>query len=184
MKNPKKEQEKQAQIQINAANEALKIDANNIEAKERLAAAENNLISIREDVNGQLSEQKTNAVALQNEQQALIDSRIKGENDAALQEALRRSKSYDDEQKAYNDFFAKEKQRLEDKKSLLNEGTQAYQDVIQEQRELENQQANYVQDSEKAKQEGIAAIMEDAMSKRREFERYLRTREDRKRKTS
>ena len=138
-----KSQLKEANTQLQFAQAKLRIDKNNVEAQKLVADAKQNILDIEEEINGQQSEQLVNSTALKKESQDLADSRIKNANDVKLANDLANAPDLDAEQEAYNAFFEKERQRLKDKIALHEEGTQAYEDALKAQRDLDTQQYEY-----------------------------------------
>lgn len=74
-----------AQIQLNLANENLKKDEKNVEALKARGEALNEIAAIEAQIDGFRSEQKTNAAALQKEEQELIGSRLESENNLSIE---------------------------------------------------------------------------------------------------
>ena len=115
----KKEQISFAQEQLRAAETALKGNEDNVELNVALIQARTNLLSIEEDINGQLSEQKSNLNGLRRETEELNDIKTQGENDLqALREQFAADQATNPIEKlkleeiARENAFEREKQRL------------------------------------------------------------------------
>ena len=115
----KKSQLEFADQQIAAAQQALKGNEDNVELQAALIRANTNRLSIEEDINGQLSEQKSNLNGLRRETEELNNIKTQGENDLqALREQFAADQATNPIEKlrleeiARENAFEREKQRL------------------------------------------------------------------------
>jgi hypothetical protein len=129
----------QAKMQLAIANENLKKDANNIEFKVAQIEALKELAGVEAQIEGIRSEQKANDLALDRESLELTNSKI--DADAELNanrnqfeaEQIENEFSKLERQKYLNEQeLILETERLESKRNLYKEGTQAFQDAQNE----------------------------------------------------
>jgi len=121
-----------AKTQLDLAEANLKKDAENVEALKAKGEALNELAAIEAQIEGFRSEQKTNAAALQKEEQELISSRLESENNLSIERKRFDAEQIKDEKKrlkALQDIDKEEadlgRARLTKEISLYKEGTQA-----------------------------------------------------------
>ena len=121
-----------AQIQLNLANENLKKDEKNVESLKARGEALNEIAAIEAQIDGFRSEQKTNAAALQKEEQELISSRLESENNLSIERKRFNAEQLKDERErleAQQDIDKEEAEigrtRLTNEIALYAEGTQA-----------------------------------------------------------
>ena len=129
----------QAKMQLAIANENLKKDKNNIEFRVAQIEALKELAGVEAQIEGIRSEQKANDLALDRESLELLNSKI--DADAELNESKKQfeAEQIDDElaklerQRYLNEQeLILETERLEGKRSLYKQGTQAFQDAQNE----------------------------------------------------
>ena len=135
----KKEQIAFAEEQVRAAEVALKGNEDNVELNVALIQARTNLLSVEEDINGQLSEQKQNLESLTKEQIEYDNSVTQGKNDLlALEEQYAASVATNSieklklEEDARQNAFLREQDRLQTLVDTHKEGTQAKLDAENE----------------------------------------------------
>lgn len=128
-----------AQIALDQANQQLKLAPDNIEFIKARMEAENELAAIEAQIDGFRSEYKTNQNALDREAIDLLISRAENEQEVAEIEAqalidaesnVFKQLELEEQlnKKLYDDRLA----ALEQQKSFYKEGTQAYQDMVNE----------------------------------------------------
>ena len=121
-----------AQLSLKSAQAELKKDKDNVESKNAVQEAENELAAVRAQVAGFRSEQLTNEAALEREAIELINSKLESENKLAIERKRFDAEQIEDElQKleTLKEIDAEEQeieaQRLQDVINTTNAGTQA-----------------------------------------------------------
>ena len=155
-----------AQLSLKSAQAELKKDKDNVESKNAVQEAENELAAVRAQVAGFRSEQLTNEAALEREAIELINSKLESENKLAIErkrfdaeqiedelQKLERLKEIDAEEQEI------EAQRLQDVINTTNAGTQAkidaeiaYNEFLEESRQKNKTRDKEIQDQKLADQ--------------------------------
>ena len=167
-----------AQSIVDAKARQLSLDKDNIEFQKEYLAAVNELAGVQAQVAGFRSEQLMNEMALERE---LVDLEIsKKENaqevaeieaEAAIEAEMNLQKQLELEEQLNQQLYEKRLEALELQKSLYNEGTQSYQDMVSEINILnaertaqEGEEARKRRDLERQVQDAKVQMSMDAIS--------------------